>query len=83
MVSKASLKEFIEVLGIFLMFTLSVFVYLVWWLAFKQGGEIWLRINVFGEMWLEYVLWSIVTPIITLSLYYYLKDENRPQTGTD
>lgn len=83
MVSKTALKEIIEILGIFSMFALSVFVYLVWWLAFKEGGQIWLKINVFGEMWVEYALWVVVTPLITLAMYYYLKQENRPSANPE
>lgn len=75
MVSKTNVRELIEILGIFSMFGLSVFVYLVWWLAFQRGGRIWVEINTFGEMWFEYALWLIVTPLITLSMYYYLKPE--------
>jgi hypothetical protein len=83
MVTKSTLKECIEILGIFSMFGLSVFVYLVWWLAFYQGGQISLKINVFQEMWFEYVLWLIAAPLITLSMYYYLKGENHPQPAAD
>jgi uncharacterized membrane protein len=83
MVSKANLKEAIEILGIFSMFALSVFVYLVWWLAFQEGGQIWLNINIFGELWLEYVLWVVVTSLITLAMYYYLKQENRTPMTPD
>ena len=80
MVSKATLKELIEVLGIFSMFALSVVVYLVWWLAFREGGQLRLSIDLFGEMWVEYLLWIVVTPVITLAMYYYLKQENRTPT---
>lgn len=83
MVSKANLKEAIEILGIFSMFALSVVVYLVWWVAFRAGGQLHLRIDMFGEMWVEYLLWVIVTPLITLAMYYYLKQENRTPRDTD
>ena len=77
MVRKSSIKEIIEILGIFSMFALSVFAYLIWWLAFHQGGRIWIDVNFVGEMWIEYALWGVLTPLITLSMYYYLKQENR------
>lgn len=80
MVSKANLKEAIEILGIFSMFAMSVVVYLLWWLAFREGGQLQLTIEMFGEMWLEYLLWVVVTPLITLAMYYYLKQENRTPT---
>lgn len=80
MVAKRTLKEFIEILGIFSMFAMSVVVYLVWWLAFRAGGKLSLHVNLFGEMWIEYLLWVIVTPLITLAMYYYLKQENRTST---
>jgi len=83
MPSKRTLKELIEILGIFSMFGLSVFVYLVWWVAFKHGGDVWLRVNVFGEMWFEYLLWMVVTPLITLAMYYYLKQENRSRASAE
>ena len=77
MVTRSSLKEVIEVLGIFLMFALSIFTYLVWWLAFANGGRIWVDVTLFGERWVEYFLWLVITPVITLALFYYLKGENR------
>lgn len=77
MIDKGTIKEFIEILGIFLMFGLSVVTYLVWWLAFREGGAVSIRVDLIGEMWVEYVLWIVITPLITLSLYYYLKQENR------
>lgn len=83
MVSKTNLKEAIEILGIFSMFALSVLVYLLWWLAFREGGQLRLHLNLFGEIWVEYLLWILVTPLITLGMYYYLKEENRSSTATD
>lgn len=77
MVRKSTVKEGIEILGIFSMFALSVFAYLVWWLAFQQGGRVTIDVNVVGEMWLEYLLWLVLTPLVTLSMYYYLRGENR------
>lgn len=83
MVSKTNLKEAIEILGIFSMFAMSVVLYLVWWLAFREGGQLRIHVNMFGEMWVEYLLWVIVTPLITLAMYYYLKQENRTPTQRD
>lgn len=83
MVSKATLKEVVEILGIFSMFAMSIVVYLLWWLAFREGGQLQLRIDMFGEMWVEYVLWIVVTPLITLAMYYYLKEENRTSTANE
>ena len=77
MVRKSNIKEVIEIVGIFSMFALSVFAYLVWWLAFHQGGRLVIDVNFVGEMWIEYALWVVVTLLITLSMYYYLKQENR------
>ena len=64
------------------MFALSIFSYLIWWLAFQQGGRIWIDVNFVGEMWIEYVLWGMIIPLITLSMYYYLKQENRISEAT-
>jgi len=79
MVDNATLKDVIELLGIFSMFGLSVFAYLAWWLAFQNGGSVRIDITVFGEMWVEYLLWLFVTPLITLGVYYYL--ERGARTG--
>lgn len=76
MIRKSTVKEAIEVLGIFSMFALSVFAYLVWWLAFQNDGHVRVDVNVVGEMWVEYVVWMFLTALITLSMYYYLKQEN-------
>lgn len=78
MLRKSSVKEAIEILGVFSMFALSVFAYLVWWLAFRNGGRVTVDVTVAGEMWLEFLLWLVLTPLITLSMYYYLRGENRP-----
>lgn len=75
--SKAETRQLVEVLGVFTMFGFTVFAYLAWFLAFVSGGRTWISINIVGEMYVEYLLWIVVTAIVTLSFYYYLTEENR------
>ncbi|WP_135806343.1 hypothetical protein [Halorussus marinus] len=77
MTDTARLKDVVEILGIFSMFGLSVFAYLAWWLAFHNGGTVRIDVTAFGELWLEYLLWLVVTPLITLGLYYYVERGGR------
>lgn len=76
-ITKAEARQLVEVLGIFTMFGFTVFAYLTWFLAFLSGGRAWIHVNVVGEMYVEYLLWLVVTALVTLSFYYYLTGENR------
>lgn len=76
MVERATLRECIEILGVFSMFGLSVLIYLLWWIAFFEGGRIWIDITRFGERWVEYAIWMVVTPLITLGMYFYVTDRD-------
>jgi len=46
----------------------------VWLLAMINGGTITVSVDMFGEMWPEYVLWFLIWPIMTLGLYYIVED---------
>ncbi len=72
-----SARALVEILAIFLMFGLSVLVFQLWWLAAFAGGEITLDIHAYGEMWFEYALWFVLTPIITLGFYFYVTGHRR------
>lgn len=48
---------------------------LLWFAALANGGTLTIMINEFGEAGIEYVLWLIVTPLLTLGLYYILEEE--------
>jgi hypothetical protein len=63
----------LEVLAVFLMFVLSLGMYLVWFTAFVAGGRVTVAINEAGEMWLEYVVWMVVTAVICVGFTDYLK----------
>ena len=80
-VTKAEMRELVEVLGVFIMFAFTLFAYLAWFLAFVSGGRAYIHVNVIGEMYVEYLIWIVVTAIVTLSFYYYLTGENRESTS--
>jgi len=62
----------IEVTAVFLMFALSIALYIIWFLAFLNDGTLTVSINDYSEMWIEYVLWVLVTAIITIGFTDYL-----------
>jgi hypothetical protein len=61
-----------EVLAVFLMFVLSLCMYLVWFTAFVAGGSVTVAINEAGEMWVEYAVWIVVTAVICVGFTDYL-----------
>lgn len=72
-------RSLVEVLAVFMMFALSLGLYLVWFLAFLNGGEVTVIIDQYGEMWLEYLMWVVVTAVITIGFTDYL---NGPSDGS-
>lgn len=72
MVEREQVSAYIELSGILLMFGLSLFAALVWWSAYLNGGTVLVDIDAIGELWFELLLWLVVIPLITLSLYSYL-----------
>jgi succinate dehydrogenase hydrophobic anchor subunit len=54
------------------MFALSIALYIIWFLAFLNDGTLTVSINDYSEMWIEYVLWVLVTAIITIGFTDYL-----------
>ena len=68
------MKQLIALIAIFEAFALSLFMMNVWYLALLNGESITLQINSYGEMWLEYILWMILTPILVLGLHYAVEE---------
>lgn len=71
---KQTVREMVALYGILLTFPLTVVAYLIWWLAYLNGGTIQIDVARYGEARFELMLWTPITPIITLGLYYYLRD---------
>ena len=51
----------------------------IWYLARLNGQSITLRINAYGEMWVEYVLWLVLTPVLVLGLHYTVEQIQSPE----
>lgn len=52
--------------------------YVVWTAAFLEGGRLTVTIDRYNEMWIEYVMWVVVTVVITIGFTDYLnRRENR------
>lgn len=62
----------VEVFAVFLMFALSVTLHSVWMQAFLNGGQITIAINIYNEMWFEYVLWVVVAAIVSVGFAEYV-----------
>lgn len=74
------MRRLIAVLAIFEAFALSLCMMNLWYLAFLNGGTVTISINSYGEMWPEYLLWLVVTPILVLGLHYAV-EEVGPSSG--
>jgi len=66
-------------IAIFEAFGLSLFMFNLWYLAFLNGSSVTIQINSYGEMWVEYVLWLILTPILVLGLHYTIEEVQSTQ----
>lgn len=67
-----SYRRLVALLALFEMAALSVVLANLWFLAFRNGGRVTLHIDLFGEMWIEYVLWLLLTPVLVLGFHYAL-----------
>ncbi|MFC7133611.1 MULTISPECIES: hypothetical protein [Salinibaculum] len=68
------MRELIKRLALFEAFSLALLSINIWFLAYANGGTLRLAINTYDEMWLEYALWLILTPILVLGAHYILED---------
>jgi len=72
-------KRLISLIAVFEAFALSVFMINIWYLALLNGQSITLRIDAYGEMWVEYVLWLVLTPVLVLGLHYTVEQIQSPE----
>ncbi|MFC6864195.1 hypothetical protein ACFQGE_12105 [Halomicroarcula sp. GCM10025817] len=68
------MKRLLAIIAIFEAFSLSFFMLNLWYFAFINGESVSIQINAFGEMWGEYLLWLILTPVLVLGLHYTLEE---------
>jgi hypothetical protein len=47
---------------------------LLWFGARAHGGSLTIMIDEFGEAEIEYLLWVVLTPFLTLGLYYFVEE---------
>lgn len=72
LVTVMSHRRLVALLALFEMATLSIVTANVWFFAFRNGGRVTVHVDLFGEMWVEYVLWLVLTPVLVLGLHYAL-----------
>lgn len=72
------MKRLLMIIAIFEAFSLSFLVLNLWFLAFLNGDSVSIQINAFGEMWPEYLLWLVLTPILVLGLHYTVEEVRQP-----
>ncbi len=75
------MKRLVTVIAVFEAFSLAVVFLNVWFVAMLNGGSVWLAVDAYGEMWLEYVLWLVLTPILVVGFYYTLEELSTGQKG--
>lgn len=75
------MKRLVTVIAVFEAFSLAVVFINVWFVAMLNGGSMRLAIDAYGEMWLEYVLWLVLTPVLVVGFYYTLEELSTGQSG--
>jgi len=73
------MRQLLSLIAVFEAFALSLFMLNVWYLAFINGQSITLYIGRFEEVWVEYVLWLVLTPVLVLGLHYTIEEIRAPQ----
>lgn len=70
----------VKILAVFELAVLAFFAFIIWFSAFLNGGQITIYVNTFGEKWVEFGIFLILIPIITIGLNRLLvEDLNPPQ----
>lgn len=70
------LKRFLTLLGLLWVAGLAVVITNIWFIAMMNGGSVTIYVDLFNEMWPEYIMWYIVWPVITLALYYAAESQS-------
>lgn len=71
-------RDLVKDLGVLWAFGLSVLLFAIWAAAYASPNRaVTISINTLGEAQLELLVWTIVVPILTLALHYYVEDEVR------
>ena len=65
-------RRLLALIALFEMAALSVVLANLWFLALRNGGRVTIHVDLFGEMWAEYLLWLVLTPVLVLGLHYAL-----------
>lgn len=73
------MKQLLALIAVFEAFALSLFLLNIWYIAFLNGQSITLHVDTFGEAWIEYLLWLVITPILVLGLHYTIEEIRTPQ----
>ena len=68
------MKRLLAVVAMFEAFSLSVLMLNGWFVASLHGGTVTVSVDAFGEMWVEYVLWLVLTPVLVLGFHYALEE---------
>lgn len=66
-------RRVVQDLAILWTFGLSVLLCAVWWTAAFQGGTTTVHVDAYGEMFLEFLVWLVVSPVIAVGLGEYLR----------
>lgn len=68
------MKRLVTVIAVFEAFSLAIIFINVWFVAMLNGGTMRIAIDAYGEMWFEYVLWLVLTPVLVVGFYYALEE---------
>ncbi|WP_436932805.1 hypothetical protein [Halosimplex halobium] len=72
------MRRLIATISTFVTFALSLLVITVWFLAAATDGGLTLTVNSYGERWVEYLLWLVLTPTLVLGMHYTLRSLESP-----
>lgn len=68
------MRQLIKILAVFEAFALAFTFINIWFLAFLNGGKLTIHLNLYSEVWAEYVLWLLLTPLLVLGSHYIIQD---------
>jgi hypothetical protein len=68
-------RGLIKTLAFVFTWQVTMLVAILWFGARANGGTLTIMIDEFDEAGVEYLLWLVVTPLVTLGLYYVVEEE--------
>lgn len=73
-VQHGSAGDFVKLVALVHLTSLSIVLTSVWFVAFIAGGTTTVHIDAVGEMWIEYALFLVTWPVTSVGLYLLITE---------